>query len=69
MADFDELGDVSARNEVRPREIAALAIAAAAIPLIGWAFWALVLHLGANDFHDYWLDWRPNSIVIGVDDE
>lgn len=21
-----------------------------------------------QDFHDYWLDWRPNSIVIGVDD-
>jgi hypothetical protein len=55
MADFDELGDVSVRDEIRPREIAALAIAAAAIPLIGWAFWALVLHLGANDFHDYWL--------------
>jgi hypothetical protein len=55
MADFDELGDVSARDEVGPWEIAALAIAAAAIPLIGWAFWALVLHLGANDFQDYWL--------------
>jgi hypothetical protein len=55
MADFDELGEVSARDEVRSREIAGLAIAAAAIPLIGWAFWALVLHLGANDFHDYWL--------------
>jgi hypothetical protein len=55
MADFDKLGDVSVRDEIRPREIAALAIAAAAIPLIGWAFWALVLHLGANDFHDYWL--------------
>ncbi len=60
MADFDELGDVSARHESlsadRPRrEIAALAIAAAAIPLIGWAFWALVLRLGPNDFHDYWL--------------
>lgn len=21
-----------------------------------------------QDFHEYWLDWRPNSIVIGVDD-
>jgi hypothetical protein len=55
MADFDKLGDVSVRNEIRPREIAALAVAAVAIPLIGWAFWALILHLGANDFHDYWL--------------
>ena len=21
-----------------------------------------------DDFHEYWLDWQPNSIVIGVDD-
>ncbi|HJX68023.1 MAG TPA: hypothetical protein VJ258_04780, partial [Candidatus Limnocylindrales bacterium] len=55
MADFDELGNASVRDKIRPREIAALAIAAVAVPLLGWAFWALVLHLGANDFHDYWL--------------
>lgn len=22
-----------------------------------------------TDFHDYWLNWQPNSIVIGVDDQ
>jgi beta-glucanase (GH16 family) len=21
-----------------------------------------------DDYHDYWLDWRPNTIVVGVDD-
>ncbi len=25
------------------------------MPVAGWLFWALVLRLGANDFHDYWL--------------
>jgi hypothetical protein len=43
----------------RPRrEFVALAVVAAALPLIGWAFWALVLHLGTNDFTDYWLAGR-----------
>jgi hypothetical protein len=55
MVDLEELGNASGRDDIRPQEIAALAIAAAAIPLVGWAFWALVLHLGQNDFHDYWL--------------
>jgi hypothetical protein len=60
MADFGELGDESVRHEsvnagLHGREIAALATAAAAIPLVGWAFWALVLRLGPNDFHDFWL--------------
>jgi hypothetical protein len=36
----------------------ALAMAAIAVPLAGWLFWALVLRLGANDFHDYWLAGR-----------
>jgi Glycosyltransferase family 87 len=38
--------------------LAALAGAAAVVPLAGWAFWALVLRLGPNDFHDYWLAGR-----------
>jgi len=33
----------------------ALVVAACAVPLSGWLFWALVLRLGPNDFHDYWL--------------
>ena len=28
------------------------------MPLVGWASWALVLRLGSNDFHDYWLAGR-----------
>ena len=36
-------------------QIGRLAVAAAAVPLAGWLFWALGLHLGPNDFHDYWL--------------
>jgi len=39
-------------------EVALLALAAIAVPLVGWAFWALVLRLGSNDFHDYWLAGR-----------
>jgi hypothetical protein len=39
-------------------QIAPLALAAIAVPLLGWAFWALVLRLGSNDFHDYWLAGR-----------
>ena len=39
-------------------QIALLALAAIAVPLLGWAFWALVLRLGSNDFHDYWLAGR-----------
>lgn len=35
-----------------------LALAAIAVPLLGWAFWGLVLRLGSNDFHDYWLAGR-----------
>jgi hypothetical protein len=42
-------------TRVRVSEFVRLAIAAAAIPLAGWLFWAFVLHLGPNDFHDYWL--------------
>jgi hypothetical protein len=42
----------------RRREIARLAVAAVAFPLAGWAFWSLVLGLGSNDFHDYWLAGR-----------
>jgi hypothetical protein len=38
--------------------LAALAGLAAVVPLAGWAFWALVLRLGPNDFHDYWLAGR-----------
>jgi hypothetical protein len=40
------------------RETVLLAAAAIAFPLAGWAFWALALGLGANDFHDYWLAGR-----------
>jgi alpha-1,2-mannosyltransferase len=40
------------------REFAWLVAAAIAFPLAGWAFWALALGLGANDFHDYWLAGR-----------
>lgn len=39
-------------------EVVPLALAAIAVPLLGWAFWALVLRLGSNDFHDYWLAGR-----------
>ena len=42
---------------VMPRFIV-LAMAAVAVPLAGWLLWALVLRLGANDFHDYWLAGR-----------
>jgi alpha-1,2-mannosyltransferase len=28
------------------------------VPLLGWLFWAFVLRLGPNDFHDYWLAGR-----------
>ena len=35
-----------------------LAALACAIPLAGWLFWAIVLRLGPNDFHDYWLAGR-----------
>ena len=42
----------------RPREMLLLSAAAVAFPLAGWAFWALVLGLGSNDFHDYWLAGR-----------
>ena len=42
----------------RRREFALLAAAAVAVPLVGWAFWSLVLGLGSNDFHDYWLAGR-----------
>ena len=44
-------------SAARPRaaELLRLAAAAIVVPLIGWAFWALVLRLGPNDFHDYWL--------------
>jgi hypothetical protein len=42
-------------TKARALELGRLAIAAAAIPLAGWLFWAFVLHLGPNDFHDYWL--------------
>ncbi len=36
-------------------ETVRLAVAAVIPPLAGWAFWAFVLRLGPNDFHDYWL--------------
>ncbi len=39
-------------------EAVLLALAAIAVPLLGWVFWALVLRLGSNDFHDYWLAGR-----------
>jgi hypothetical protein len=39
-------------------ELGRLALAAAVVPLAGWLFWAFVLHLGPNDFHDYWLAGR-----------
>jgi hypothetical protein len=45
-------------SRMRLREIAGLATAAIVVPVAGWAFWALVLHLGPNDFHDYWLAGR-----------
>ena len=32
-----------------------LGAAACVAPLVGWLFWAFALHLGPNDFHDYWL--------------
>src|ERR1035437_78059 len=51
MADFRQL-------KRRPRELALLAAAAIAFPLAGWAFWSIVLGLGSNDFHDYWLAGR-----------
>ena len=51
MADFRQL-------RRQPRELALLAAAAIAFPLAGWAFWSIVLGLGSNDFHDYWLAGR-----------
>ena len=39
----------------RAAEIIRLAAAAVVVPMLGWAFWAFVLRLGPNDFHDYWL--------------
>jgi alpha-1,2-mannosyltransferase len=45
----------SAGGASRARELTRLAVAAAVVPLIGWAYWALVLRLSSNDFHDYWL--------------
>jgi hypothetical protein len=42
----------------RSVEVAGLAAAASILPLAGWLFWALVLRLGPNDFHDYWLAGR-----------
>jgi len=45
-------------TKARAFEIGRLALAAAAVPLVGWLFWAFVLHLGPNDFHDYWLAGR-----------
>lgn len=35
-----------------------LACLACVFPLLGWLFWVLVLRLGQNDFHDYWLAGR-----------
>ena len=35
-----------------------MALAAIAVPLLGWIAWTLVLRLGSNDFHDYWLAGR-----------
>lgn len=40
------------------RELTLLTAAAAIVPLIGWAYWVLVVRLGPNDFHDYWLAGR-----------
>ncbi len=42
----------------RRSRLAFLAVLACAVPLAGWLFWALVLRLGPNDFHDYWLAGR-----------
>jgi hypothetical protein len=42
-------------TRARALEIGRLAAVAAVFPLAGWLFWALVLRLGPNDFHDYWL--------------
>ena len=58
MADFRQL-------RRQPRELALLAAAAIAFPLAGWAFWSIVLGLGSNDFHDYWLAGR--LILLGFD--
>ncbi len=35
-----------------------MALAAIAVPVLGWIAWTLVLRLGSNDFHDYWLAGR-----------
>jgi hypothetical protein len=62
MSDFDgvrrgpRLGSEVGRSVVRRALV--LAALACVIPLIGWLFWAFVLRLGPNDFHDYWLAGR-----------
>ena len=43
---------------LRRRDLALLTAVATAVPLAGWAYWSLVLGLGSNDFHDYWLAGR-----------
>ena len=42
----------------RRGEFLLLAFAAATVPLLVWALWALVLHQGPNDYCDYWLAGR-----------
>jgi Glycosyltransferase family 87 len=54
----DDRPNEAERLRRRPRDLAQLAAAAVAFPLAGWAFWSLVLGLGSNDFHDYWLAGR-----------
>jgi hypothetical protein len=51
-------GPTHAGWRARPAEVAGLAVAASILPLAGWLFWASVLRLGPNDFHDYWLAGR-----------
>jgi hypothetical protein len=53
-----QLAPTARRDAAHVSHLLALAAAAIAVPLVGWLFWALVLRLGANDFHDYWLAGR-----------
>ncbi len=50
--------DGAAEGRPAASQLARLAVVACVVPLAGWLFWAFVLRLGPNDFHDYWLAGR-----------
>jgi alpha-1,2-mannosyltransferase len=60
MAGIRVAGRLTGAAEGRPAasQLARLVVVACVVPLAGWLFWAFVLRLGPNDFHDYWLAGR-----------